>query len=1230
MDSVIHTPSQYYKIGETIDFKVRQLFTNYCELIDEKTGITSYLQGTANLLLHKRQTVTCRVLAVSEKHPKIELVNISDFEQNSDCLNEVKLTNLLNDMSITWNYKDFVSLILSEEKEQSYESQCHRWIQSLLNKKIDLKIVRTDCANLLEMSNLLNLCSNNERDYYQERLTFLIEQTGYYIKAAELIENESSGNNTPSQFVDNLYEKLRVSGFVYHPSKNFNILCALFLRRPELMNSRIKELLDIICGKDIKIWRKEPFCSALIQLLELYIDESEGKIDKVKDNRELIDNNMLALSIQLLLINDSHNSAIADYRLNRARLCLLSSYIKPLSPHGMVNAAYYNLFHSSPVLPVYTFDNIILLPHFINGSAIHDIDTINTFTKGNMRLQISDKGIRIQPSFCNSNLHSVFPKELELWKGLQVYLQSKPETSLSSVRANDILPYQSVWQEIESDFFNNKKTRVVVANKNRKQHRIEDTVRITFTGQDPNDKNKYYCQIEDETGGEGFIYVKDIVGYSVNTSLRHFYDSEGSRYLYEAKIIEKEDDLFHFSMFDDLKNFCSDDFYTYDEDIICSVGSAPNGLGMSPAVSEHGLSVSLRNAGDFNGISPYDTVRCKLNGSGTGTFHISCDIIDFEEYDFDLSTAFKELMARFSIGIIPEAITGQNEEEILESDKLIDESYVKEVIYMIDRMALIDSEYIKSFNYLGFARMLCLMIGWESQAAYYKGRMDIIAMLHDFAQNSKVDEEKLAKLQNANAELFSNNATLKERFMQLQTVCFMGKDDRNSDLFNLATKNPSLKNLASLVLAYNITKSNMLESSARDIHNKIFQLLNLKGYETGLKLYGNGMESEEIEFKTSFIYPAGENGGLPNPDKQKDEILKVINSFFNTRGGKLYIGVNDSGYGVGVEADLTSSIYNGDRDKYVRSVIDEVAMTWNNNIATTYMNVGFDKDNTEKDVLIVVVKPIPSGLPYKNMWYVRTAGSKRKLTEEEFEEYQRLNRKLPATPLAPAAAEAPVPEEPKPFDEPVVRSKPLVTSKDDEIRTSRIRKNVVEAWQDEENYVDPIANFKLLSGGKFKKIDEYDYTPDLLTLAVKEVEENGYLVLGYEDGRIVKVPVDELMEYNNREYSRYTESKLIFASIAQNDDAVLTISKEDKTHPKTMMRLDRLSNFEVGKLMGKGKLPFNEGLASEILAFDIIPNDKLSEFKVILDKPKTTLGYTAKNVKGGIVDKLHGFGINEI
>ena len=1219
---------QAYRTGDIIDYKVRSLFTNYCELIDEKTGITSYLQGTAKLLLFKGQTVTCRVLATSEKHPKIELVDISAFEQSSNNLTEDKLSELLESRGIAWNTKDFVKLILTKEKEQSYESKCHKWIQGLLNKKIDLLTVRNDCSDLLELSELLNICSYNEREFYQERLTLLIEQISYYIKAAELIENEAKNKDTSNHFIDNLFNKLKVSGFVYHPIKNFNILSALFLRKPELMDSRIKELLGIISEKDIKIWEREPFSSALIKLLELYIGECDGKIDKTKDNKELIDNNMQALAIQLLLIKDSNSQMMADYHLNAARLCLLTSYLNPLNPERLVNASYYNLFHSSARLPVYSMSNVKMLPHYINSYAYGSIDTMNTFSKGNVRLTISGKGIHLQTSSNNQSLHPVFPHDIDLWKGLQVFLPFKTETSLASVKANDITPYQSVWQEIESVFFDAKKAPVATVTKSKKQHHIDETVKITFTGQDIIDRNKYYCQIEDETGGNGFIYVSDIVSYSVSTSLRHFYAPDGSRLVFEAQIIDKEEDLFHFSMLNEIKNYFSNGYYSYDEDIICSVGNAPNIHGMSPAITKEGVSVSIRNACQFDGVAQYSIVRCRLIGPGTGTFHISCEIIDFAKYDFDLSTAFKNLMEDYSVGNIQEAITEQEEEQILKSDKLIDESYVREVIYMIDRMALIDSEYVKSFNYLGFARTLCLMIGWESQAVYYKGRMDIITMLHDFAQNSKVDEEKLKNLENANAELFSNNIVLKERFMQLQAVSFIDRPEHDDDLYNLARNNPSLKNLASLVLAHNITKANGLDSSATNIHNKIIQLLNLKGYETGLKLYGTGEESEESEYKTSFIFYAEDNSWLPNPDKQKDEVLKVIDSFFNTRGGTLYIGVNNFGYGTGVEEDLKSSLYYGDKEKYVRSIVDAVALEWGNNIATTYIKrIGFDEGNTEKDVLIIELLPIPSGLPYKDVWYVRKAGSKRKLTLNEFEEYQKVSRKTLSTPVSGSAAE----EVHKPNKDTDIATKPLVTSKDDDIRTSRIRTNVLEEWKDPENYVEPIALFKFLSGGKFRKIDIYDYdTSSLLTLAVKDNEEKGCLILGYEDGRIVKVPVEQLMEYTNREYSRNTGCKLIFASVAQQDDAILTISKDDKARTKTMMRLDSLSGFENGRLMDSGELPYNEGLASKILAYDIIPHEYMENFTSILDRPKTTLGYPLNNTTKAMVNSLHLWGISEI
>lgn len=1232
MDTNKLTPMQAYNIGDVIEYKVRSRFTNYCELIDEKTDITSYLQGTANLVLFKGQTVKCRILAVNEKHPKIELVDISEFEQSKDNLTEEKLMAVLEKREVSWNIKDFVKLLLTEDKERSFESQTHRWIQNLLNKKLDLNTVRRDCSDLLELSDMLNICSYNERDFYQERLTLIIELIGYYIKAAELINNESKEEiqETSTLFINNLFDKLRISGFVYHPIKNFSILSCLFRREPKLMHHRIKELLDIISKKDIQIWEKEPFCSALIKLLELYIRESDGMIDKTKENKELIDNNILALAVQLLLVKDSDKSNIVDYRLNAARVCVLSSYLNHSKPEQFVNAAFYTLFNSNAKLPAYTIEKINVLPHYIFSSPCGEIDTINSFSQGNGRLLISEKGIQIQSASCDKkNLRPVFPNELKLWKNLQVFLSSKPQTNIASAKPNDITPYQSLWAEIETEFFNTNKKPVSITLKNKKQHRIEETVMITFISQDENDRNKYYCQIEDEIGGNGFIYVSDIVSYSITTSLRHFYAADGSRLVFPALIVDKEDELFRFSMLEDVKKYFSVDYYSFDEDIICSVGSTPNNFGMSPAITKEGVSVSLKNAGDFEGIERGNIVRCRLIGIGSGTFHITCGIVDFADSEFDMNTAFKNLMEDYCVGKIPENITEQEEEDILESDKLLNESYVKEVIYMIDRIASFDSEYVKSFNYLGFARILCLLIGWESQAAYYKGRMDIIVMLHDFAQNSHVDLDKLLQLENANAELFNNNAVLRERFMQLQIVSFIDRNNHNSELFNIANTDSTLKNLAALVLAYNITKANGLDSSSTNIHNKIIQLLNLKGYETGLKLYANGEETEEVEFKTSTVFFADDNGFIPNQSKQMDEILKVINSFFNTRGGTLYIGVNNFGYGVGIEEDLKTSIYYGDKDKYIRFIVDSVALTWGNNVATTYIKkITFDPDNNDKDVLIIEILPVSAGLPYKDCWYIRKAGSKRKLTKLEFEEYRKINQKLEDIPSV--KEEMPNETQENHFES-VNTNLPLISSKDDNIKTSRIRKNVLAEWEDPDSYVEPVGFFKFLSGGKFKKIDNYDYdTQSLLTLVVKENEAKGYMVLGYENGCIVKVSVEELLEYTSREYSRNMENKLIFASLANNNDAIITISEENKTRPKILMRADSLSMFENGRLMDSGKMPFNEGLVSKVLAFDIIPNKYIEDFKSILDKQKTFVGYQENSVNKKMIDKLHQWGIMEI
>lgn len=108
------------------------------------------------------------------------------------------------------------------------------------------------------------------------------------------------------------------------------------------------------------------------------------------------------------------------------------------------------------------------------------------------------------------------------------------------------------------------------------------------------------------------------------------------------------------------------------------------------------------------------------------------------------------------------------------------------------------------------------------------------------------------------------------------------------------------------------------------------------------------------------------------------------------------------------------------------------------------------------------------------------------------------------------------------------------------------------------------------------------------------------------------------------------ESKLIFASIADKNDGIITISQEDKARGKVVIRLDQLSNIEEGRLMDSGKMLFNEGLISKVLAYDVIPSRYIEEFKGILDRPRTIAGYPENSVTKRIIEKLHQWGIIEI
>lgn len=65
------------------------------------------------------------------------------------------------------------------------------------------------------------------------------------------------------------------------------------------------------------------------------------------------------------------------------------------------------------------------------------------------------------------------------------------------------------------------------------------------------------------------------------------------------------------------------------------------------------------------------------------------------------------------------------------------------------------------------------------------------------------------------------------------------------------------------------------------------------------------------------------------------------------------------------------------------------------------------------------------------------------------------------------------------------------------------------------------------------------------------------------------------------------------------------------------MRADSLSKFEDGRLLDSGTMPCNDGLMSEILAYEVIPAKYKSEFNGILDKKENSGWLPSRTINKG-------------
>ncbi|MBR3091440.1 MAG: ATP-binding protein [Bacteroidaceae bacterium] len=1221
--------SELYRKDSIKDFIVKRDYrpngSDYVEIID-KYGFTTYLQklNTTKPFING-QKIKCRIMGITTSRPIVKYFSdgySSDTEINAQYIERLILQQNADtaeadkEETPSWDVRTFANMLLSNENHGSFNAECHQWVLDIAKESESkpglLPAIREQCKNLLERSELLKNCSSDtERDFFQNRITFIIERIGYFVEARKMLsDSENEDKDIASEFVDSILEKLRCSGFIYHPNKNFSIMTCLFLLYPELMQEKIKNIFEIL-STDFHLWLREPFRTEFIKQLEFFISVTIPTISPAETRNQTVENAVSALALQLLLAKDDSDDELLDIDVNRSAFLRLSSHLleKDTDIKALLTGAFMSLIGVRTIGKFYnegqTTNPVVLANFTVNNKGIQNISETPPnveFTGAGVVMTYDKDGFRFFPANAAEISENVLPEGLLDWNKFRVCIPDKKRAKLKNIK--DIYQYHQLWNDIELGLFSPHNASAKTENKKQTAW-VGAEVKIMMTHQDLKDSNKFYCRIiDDKYTGEGFIYVQcksknkskyGIVGYDPKPNIHSFINNNGHPMLLDVEVVEKhEDGTLEFSMREKINEVMMD--VEYPETIECSVGlKAPN-VKTYPAVSFMGESISIDGIPKDITLKPNDIVEVAPRKFEGGYVHTTF-VRKVEGKDFDINDAFRELMIFYSDDaeyIDPDSFIDTDESESL--DVIIPPKHMTELIAIIDRLSVLDNDYVKAYNYLGIAVILARMMGNDAQVNYFKKRMEMILLLHDFAMNDSIDEERLNKIKDIDSNLFENFSFLKTRLMQLQIVNCNGSNSPEAKLYLWEIINSDdykdLHKLASCVLAHNLMYHNNLPDIAEVIHTEMKRLLNLKGEMSEKKYYGK--EDLYTEFKMSLVIP--ENTTKYDAKAQTHKILEEICAMLNAKGGHLYLGVNDMGIGNGIADDLKYEAFKGSTDKYI--------VYLNNNIsyylgerADRYCNVTEDTYNGFT-VIDIAIRPAKEPVSLDDEYYERRGTSSRKVKDTDifFSDFKE-DREAMAQNIADEVYEN---DDSDDNDEPV-QTPPTSDDNDtrvnthkntevEKVATSQWRNNVLHDYED--NYRnDVVAYIYFMDNDNFKLVEDDTWEEDTarLALVIHEDEQSEYLIMVYDDGTVNKVDMEELLERRKDTLYKYANDKtLVFACPARNDDALMIENKAK--NGTTYLRVDDIAAINESKITSPGTMTTEIELG-QILRCEIIPED---------------------------------------
>lgn len=1050
----------------------------------------------------------------------------------------------------------------------------------------------------------------------EQRFTEVIELLTYYIQAIDILRDGKA-----EKTIRDILSTLSSCAYIYHPRKQFCIMQCIFMLDFSIMESLITLILDTLRSQEVYLWIRKPFQMQWLKLLQTYIENIYAQTDRLSSDLQTKES-MIQVLVTELILSKHTNQNFFDTSLNQALLYRLVSIMNVSDPNKTLQRSFLSLFTSTEfdaALPFNSDDAFILANMLCSQENNEQVENFDNAKYENEQavLSITEQVISIQPkNLDKENLYLPLSSRMGLWHGLSVKLDEKPPLNLRGKVGTTIEHYKALWAYINKSLFSTKRK---AAKKQNRKLDIDDDTDIIVTKQLAGNL-VFECQIVEE-GVEGMgtlDCISDVVPYYPGEINLHTFQYQNMPLLLHAYVKDiNPDGSYVFAMRDMITEYIDDvrinDLF-YNSRLTCVLNNRNDFINRVPAISNEGFSVSVAPAPGMSVddlkkgmIVEVDNISEGPNGYLNGSF-----LRESPESRFNTSEAFHQLMLGYANH---EVYNPEKDKDELENVRLIDQAHVGELMAIIDTKATLEEDNVKSYNYLNFCRLLAILLENKERIAYYDNRLALLEILNDFALFDKVDTSKIEHIADTEPELFERNAMLRHDFMQLRIIGCLDSEEHYEELYRWSSCNedPQLQQLASLVLSHNFVKKSGLLSQAGDILDKIRALLKLHKSSSNKKNYGK--EDFHTEFKTSIIYP--ENSMKVDVEAQTVKIMQEICAFLNAEGGHLYLGVSDIGYEMGVEEDLKNPLFKGSRDKYEVYVNNKIVYYLGQEGAH-YVHTHFD-DEVSNAVLIIDIEPCPTPKAVGTIYYERMGTSARKVNDNYKDKFLALRKQwaeehvprlvqtqeeIQASSQTTAAAANETIAEEKVTTK-FVETAPVT----DFIQTSRLRNNALHDY--EEGYRPLTAVICLMGTDEYKVLDDDDWQDYRLKLGVHEDEEEGWLIMVYESGRVCKVSIEELLQRERgRVFKRYAGEQLIYATIATDADSVCVGFIDGKGN--RYVRFDDVVEFEHTKMQAEGTLPMDVP-NSGVHYVEVLP---ISQVPILRNINRKTIGCILKIIEG--------------